>query len=234
MNYVNFMRKLEGKEPQHERTANHTTSGLRPLDLQGIVEFTREFGCPNDALEVRQEVPDHRADFFWAGYDRLTWSAALGLYSYNTHGRYFFFAAGRKYQQQQGDTHRQQQDTVPSESPAEHGESDGVASSCDTATPRRSAGPHYEWGVSYGGRPTVGGATPSAQPREELTSLESIAAEYTALSREYDRLLRQTISPEAGGVPSVRDEREGSERSPEDTVESHLRGLERGTGWTIR
>ena len=226
MNFVNFMRKIEGIEQND--TTNSTTTGPRSLNLQGIIEFVSGLGYSNCNLEARPYVPDHRADMFWAGYDGVNLSTAMGMYR-NTNTAFYW--SGRAYQQQQGDTHSEQQDTVPVESPAEYAGSDRIASRYNTATPRRSAGLYYEWGTSDTGRPTMGGATPSAQPREEPTRGQSIADEWLGIQREINRSLREALDREEGGVPSVRDEREGSERSPENSIESYMRSLERGTGW---
>jgi len=49
MNYIDFMRKVDGREQRD--TTNHTTEGTRTLDVQGIVEFTRGLGYPLLNLE---------------------------------------------------------------------------------------------------------------------------------------------------------------------------------------
>ena len=220
MDYVSFMRKIEGREPND--TTNSTTEGSRPLDLQGIIEFARGLGYSNCNLEARPDVPDHRADMFWAGYDWFDFDIEMGMHRDTPIA---FFWSGRAYQQQQGDTHSEQQDTVPVESPAEPSGSNWIASRYHGAILRASLASR---------RAAVGGATPSAQPREEPEG------GYTEYLSNYDQLrrdeqpLRSTISAEEGGVPSVRDEREGGERSGEDTVESLGSRMERGTGWSVR
>lgn len=231
MNYVNFMRKLEGREPQHEQTTNSTTSGARPLDLQSIIEFARGLRYPISGLEARPEVPDHRADIFWAGYNgRPSFRATMGLYSGNPS---CFYWAGRAYQQQHGDTHSQQQDTVPAETPRGNGGSDWTTSS-----------DHFLWdaidNVNFNEiramvrryeRLAMGSPSTSPQPREEPEgSISAYLNEY-AYIRRVAQPLRSTIGPEESGVQGVRDERESSERSAEDTGESFIRSLERGEGW---
>jgi hypothetical protein len=223
MNYVDFMRKLEGKEPQHD-TGDSTTSGPRPLDLQGIIEFTRGNGYPHDNLEARPEVPDDRADIFWAGYDgNPSFSATMGMYRGNSS---CFYWAGREYQRQQGDTHSQQQDSVPDEPEGEYVRSDWVVNGDDGVNLdeiRRI--------IRSLERYSVGRETPQAQPREEPEGLIQNGDRVSVSIRSDGRVLCSTIDTEESGVQGVRDEREGSERSAEDTWESDRRRLERGEGW---
>tara|TARA_R110000796_G_scaffold34290_3_gene88710 strand:+ start:107 stop:796 length:690 start_codon:yes stop_codon:yes gene_type:complete len=228
MNYVNFMRKIEGKEPHHDQqAANSTTSGPRPLDLQGIIEFARGQGYPDHDLEARPEVPtNNRADFFWAGYDGLTWSDALGLYSYGSYTNYCFYSAGRHYQREQGDTHSQQQDSVPVETPRGDGGSDWIVNGDDVNLDEIRAIIRRIEQFSY----VMGRETPQAQPREEPEGVVLRGAEADAYIRSYDQLLRSTLDPEESGVQGVRDEREGGERSRENTQQYYRRSLERGTG----
>ena len=225
MNYVNFMRKIEGREPNG--TTNSTTTGPRSLNLQGIIEFARGLGYTSHNLEARPEVPDFRADLFWTGYDGFDFDTEVGMHRYTSTS---FYWLGRAYKQQQWDAYSEQQDTVPVESPAEPSGSNWTAS-------RDHFWDAVNWDAVNSAsreRPTVGSATPSAQPREELASFESISDEWLGIQREINRSLREALDREEGGVPSVRDEREGGERSPENSIESYMRSLERGTGWSVR
>jgi len=77
----------------------------------------------------------------------------------------------------------------------------------------------------------VGSETPPAQPRAEPRGVNSIATEYETRTREYERVLRETLDREEGGVQGLRDERKGGERSGEDTVESLGSRMERGSRW---
>ena len=221
MNYVNFMRKLEGKEP-HEQTTNSTTSGARPLDLQGIIEFARGLGYPSRSLEARPEVPtDHRADIFWAGYNRWpSFRATMGLYSGNPS---HFYWAGRHYQQQQGDTHSQQQDTVPVETPRGNGRSDWVANGDYVdlnLNEIRAMVRRYE-------RLAMGSPAPSPQPREEPEGDGRPVFNTATGEFGFARTLRSPLDSEESRVQSVCDEREGSERSAEDTWEYGRHCMER-------
>jgi hypothetical protein len=224
MNYVNFMRKIEGKEPQHEQqTTNSTTSGPRPLDLQGIIEFTRGNGYPDDNLEARQGVPDNRADMFWAGYDgNHSFRAAMGLYSGT---RALFYWAGRQYQYQQGDTHSQQQDPVPVETPRGDGGSDWVVNGDNVNLDEiRTIIRRIEL-FSMGSPP------PSPQPRAEPEGPIQNGDRVSVRVRSYGGVLRSTLDPEESGVQGLPYERESGERSSEDTREYVRRGLERSEGW---
>jgi hypothetical protein len=224
MNYVNFMRKIEGKEPHHDQQAtNSTTSGARPLDLQGIIEFTRGLGYSSCDLEARPEVPDHRADIFWAGYNGWTCvSATMGLYSDNPPT---FYWAGREYQQQHGDTHSQQQDTVPAETSRGDGGSDWVVNGDDVNLDEIRAIIRSIELFSMG--------SPSTSPlsRAEPSGCRSARYDSNGDVRRVEQPLRSTLGPEESGVQGVRDERESSERSREDARESFRRSLERGEGW---
>jgi hypothetical protein len=228
MNYVNFMRKLEGKEPQHEQqTTNSTTSGARPLDLQGIIEFARGLGYSECNLEARPEIPtDHRVDLFWAGYNGYpSFRSAMGMYSRNSS---CFYWVGYRYQQQQGDTHSQQQDAVPVETPRGNGGSDWIVNGDDVNLDEiRAITRRLE-------RLTMGSPSTSSQPRAEPEGGVDWRVELYADQREYERTLRSTLGPEGFGVSSVRDERESSERSAEDTERSNRYRMERSTGWSFR
>tara|TARA_R110000851_G_scaffold12862_6_gene44329 strand:- start:8735 stop:9388 length:654 start_codon:yes stop_codon:yes gene_type:complete len=217
MNYVNFMRKIEGKEP-HD-TSNSKTSGARQLDLLGIIEFARGLGHSSGNLEARQGVPDHRADTFWAGYDGSGYRYAMGLYGSSTT---CFYWAGLRYQQQQGDTHRQQQDTVPVETSVGDGESS------------RPASGYYRgiWGtVHFDELFAMGRETSPPQSRPEPEGGVSGVFDHTDARRYYEQSLRSTISAEGSGVSSVCDEWESGERSAEDTWERNRRSLERSQRW---
>jgi hypothetical protein len=219
MNYVNFMRKIEGKEP-HD-TSNSKASGPRPLDLQGIIEFTRGNGYPDDNLEARQGVPDLRADMFWAGYDgNHSFRAAMGLYSGT---RALFYWAGRNYQQQQGDTHSQQQDTVSSTTTEGYVRSDWVVNGDDVNLDeiRRIARYVEQFSVRYTPPPSFARSEPSRRYTSNACADVHIGS--------YGGALRSTLSAEGSGVSSVRDERSSRERSPEDTRQSSRYRMERGT-----
>jgi hypothetical protein len=226
MNYVNFMRKLEGKEPQHDIT-DSTTSGARPLDLQGIIEFARGLGYPECDLAARPEVPtDHRADIFWAGYDGWpSYRATLGMYGDNPS---CFFWAGWEYQQQQGNTHSQQQDRVPAETQGEYVRSDWVID-----------GDYVDLGEIRAinrrlERFAMGSPSPSPQPREEPEG-GVLRGAYELTSCWFDEYpLCSTTRAEESGVSSICDERESSERSAEDTERSNRYRMERSTGWSFR
>jgi hypothetical protein len=225
MNYVNFMRKLEGKEPKHEQTTNSETSGARSLDMQGIIEFTRGYGYPERDLEARQGFPDHRTDMFRAGYDGLSFGTAVGLYSHTSPA--FFWAGRAYYQQQQGDTHSQQQDTVPVETPATCVRSDWTTYGDNVSLDDiRAITRRLE-------RLAMGGTSPSSQPRATPEGGISGRACYPAGYWIDEQPLRSTVSTEGSGVQGVRLERESSERSQEDTRESFRRSLERGEGWSF-
>ena len=217
MNYVNFMRKLEGKEP-HD-TTDSTTSGPRPLDLQGIIEFTRGCGYSDDDLEARPEVPDDRAAIFWAGYDGLTWGATMGLYLGNSS---CFFWAGRQYQREQGNTHSQQQDSVPVETPRGNGGSDWAVTGDNVNLDeiRRI----YERLERY----SMGSPPPSSFARPELTGRYTSNACTDVLIGPDEQLLRSPLDSEESRVQSVRNERSSRERSPEDTGQSSRYRMERG------
>jgi hypothetical protein len=224
MNYVNFMRKIEGKEPQHDIT-DSTTSGPRPLDLLGIIEFARGLGYSHGNLETRPEVPtDNRADVFWAGYDgNLSFSAAMGMYG---RGASCFYWAGREYQRQQGNTHSQQQDSVPVEAPRGNGGSGWAVTGDD--------------GVNLDELRTIirrlelfsmGSPPPSPQPREEPEGGVYRGGWEPTYCWVDEQPLRPTLSAEESGVQGVCDERESGECSPEDTWEPNRRSVERGEGW---
>jgi hypothetical protein len=222
MNYVNFMRKIEGKEPQHD-TGDNETTGPRRLDLQGIIEFARGIGYPHSNLEARPEVPtDHRADAFWAGYDgNPSFSAALGMYG---NGTSCFYWAGREYQQQQRDTHSQQQDAVPVETPRGDAGSDWVVNGDDVNLDEIRAIIRRIELFSMGSPST------SSQPRAAPEGGDSGVSGRADTRRYYGRSLRPTLDPEESRVQGVRDEWESGERSAEDTWEPYRRRLERGEG----
>jgi hypothetical protein len=220
MNYVNFMRKLEGKEPQHD-TGDSTTSGPRPLDLQGIIEFTRGNGYPHDNLEARPEVPDDRADIFWAGYDgNPSFSATMGMYRGNSS---CFYWAGREYQRQQGDTHSQQQDSVSSTTTEGYVRSDWVVNGDDGVNLdeiRRIIRSLELY--------SVGSPPPSPQPREEPeVGVYRGAWELTSCWVD-EQPLRSPLDSEESRVQSVCNERSSRERSAEDTGQSSRYRMERG------
>jgi hypothetical protein len=225
MNYVNFMRKLEGKEPQHD-TGDSTTSGPRPLDLQGIIEFARGLGYSHFDLEARPEVPtDNRADFFWAGYNGITWSAALGLYSYGSYSAYCFLSAGRRYQREQGDTHSQQQDSVPYTTTEGYVRSGWIVNSDNVDLDEIRTIIRRIEPFSMGSPPA------SPQPREEPEGLIQNGDRVSVNIRSNGGALRSALSAEESGVQGVRNERSSRERSAEDTREYVRRGLERSEGW---
>jgi hypothetical protein len=220
MNYVNFMRKLEGKEP-HD-TSNSKASGARPLDLQGIIEFTRGLGYPSRSLEARPEFPDHRAGMFWAGYDALSLGTAMGLHS---HTPTTFFWAGRAYQQQHGDTHSQQQDTVPVEAEGEYVRSDWVVNRDNVNLDEiRTIIRRLEL-FSMDNTPSP------TQPRAEPEGGIDWRVELYADQREYEQPLRSPLDSEESRVQSVCDERSSRERSPEDTGQSSRYRMERSQRW---
>jgi hypothetical protein len=221
MNYVNFMRKLEGKEP-HD-TTDSTTSGPRPLDLQGIIEFTRGCGYSDDDLEARPEVSDDRAAIFWAGYDGLTWSATMGLYRGNSS---CFLWAGRQYQREQGNTHSQQQDSVPVETPRGNGGSDWVVNGDDGVNLdeiRRI----YERLARY----SVGSPPSSPFTRSEFTGRYTSNACSDVYIRSDEQPLRSPLDSEESRVQSVCNERSSRERSAEDTGQSSRYRMERSQRW---
>ena len=111
MNFNSFMRKLDGVE-DYEAIDSKTTEA-RPLDMQGINDFARSIGSYLPNLEERQETTTRRINLFWAGYNRHPYSHALGMYGDDTPTTRAFYHLGADYKRSEGDTHSQQQDSVP-------------------------------------------------------------------------------------------------------------------------
>jgi len=130
---------------------------------------------------------------------------------------YSLYRSGQAYQREQRDTHSQQQDTVPSETTTADGGPDRSPPRAYSRLTGHCLNGEYRDTVYYQSYGTVGSTATSPQSREELTSHQSVSDEYARLATEYYRLLRSAPDREEGRVQGVRGEREGGERSGEDT-----------------
>jgi len=209
MNFNQFMRKVDGREPQHEPT-NSTTPEAWTLNVQSILRIARGYGYAFNGLEERPEFPTgivelflgQQPGYFEVGlheYDSFPWEYYQCLHS--------VLESGHRY------SHSQQQEELPVE-PRESQErySQGTAPISNDA-----------WSyVSYRDyRYTVGSATRDTQSRSEPNSDELFRTAIETLRRLHHLgLVRPASRREEGGVSGVRNEWTGGEYLSEDTGES--------------
>jgi len=139
MNFNSFMRKLDGVE-DYEFTDSKTTEA-RPLDMQGINEFIARRGDNLPHLEERSELSRGRVELFWAGYNGDDYYSSLGVhrndaYTHATASGFYWLGVG--YKLSEGDTHSQQQDSVPPSATGELAGSGWTAPSFNGLSPNAS------------------------------------------------------------------------------------------------
>ena len=182
-----------------------------------IVRIVREHGYSLYDLEGYSDYPRFIIDAWQRGYAGIP----MGVYDERLPAYYqrclsYIHSTGREHQSRE-----QQAGVSPEVEPV--GQSTGT-------TPRYhihwSTGPNGNPVASLGGR--VGSTPTNTRSRPEP---ERIIYNGDYVSVTFDpatgTVVRSPPSPEEGGVSSVRDEREGSERGEEDTEQSFRRSVER-------
>lgn len=202
MNFNQFMRKIDGKEPLNE-TTDSSTLEAGAFDVQCILRIARRYGYLLRGLEERPEFPRGITLAWLRG---ISGDSTLGMYlisSYPPHYLSFLqivFESGRRYSQ------GEQQEAIP-------------------PSPRDTQGEYYSGPTTSNNRDPilrdfirpVGSATGNTQPRSEPPSNTQ---QWTARDYLMGQLVCETSSGQDSGIQGLRGQREGSECFPEDSGES--------------
>jgi len=211
MEYETFLEKINGKEKKDE-SIDSTSSAPRTQQYESIIRTARNSGWRLNGLEERPEFPSGIEVAWQCGLQ----GGSLGLYGDDPNYWAFLLsvrAAGLRH------SRSERQAGVPAETEPT-GQSTGHSASAVVWE-------HYHGRPS--GQPTVGSTSTDTQSGTEPEGDAYIRTQQS----DYIRLagLRSSARTEEGGVPSVRDEREGSQRGEEDTQQSFRRSLERSSRW---
>jgi len=212
MEYEAFLTKINGKEKKDE-SIDSASSTLGAQQYESIIRTARNYGWRLNGLEERPEFP--------SGIE-AAWRCGLQGDSLGLHGDdpiYWAFlmsirAAGLRH------SRSERQAGVPPEAEPT-GQSTGA-----------TASDHIHWGTSLSGQPTVGSTSTDTQSGTEPIRIIS-NGDYVSVTFDLatGSVVRSSTRTEEGRVPSVRDEREGSQRGEEDTQQSLRRSLERLARW---
>ena len=220
------------------------TGGARGSECGRIVRLVRAAGYLLPDLEGHTDYPLG----ITSAWNRGREGVPMGVHStiFNTGYELqlcFVHTAGRRYQRSQ-----QQAGVSPEVEPV--GQPTRVAPSTVRWTSWYPDGPRFAVGststdtqsgqepertinngdfVSVSFSPAVGSTSTDTQSGQEPESDGHPHAYYVGVERCIAGV-RSPLNQQEGRVPSVRDEREGSERGEEDPLEPFIRSLERSTG----
>ena len=208
MNYVKFMRQVDGRK-EHDGTTYCPPETAGTLDYDSIVRLAYSYGYSISDMESGPTVSREAVECFNAGYydtDR----PEVGLHSILANN---FYHTGREhYQQCERDSQSVQQDWVLRYLEGGYGRSDGDAASSYSTSHEAYIRAVERFNAA------MGSTSSTTRSGEEPTSGHARRPMYGFNTDEQTGrpVLRSAFDTEEGRVSGVRDERSGGELSEED------------------